>query len=279
MSDSRKPTALMSYWQNKICLITGGSAGLGLAIGHALADRQAKVILVARRQEPLDAAAAEIRKRGAEALAIAADMAWQEDVDRVAGEVADRFGRLDMLVNCAGRSTRSAILETSPEDFLQLIEANLITTVRATRALAPLLIASRGHLVNVGSLASKVAAPYLGAYPASKHAIAAYTQQLRLELGPQGLHAMLVCPGPIARHDAGTRYVAEAPGVPADAQAPGGGARVKSLDPDRLAADILKACESRRLELIAPAKARLLFAISQLSPRLGDWLLQRAIKG
>jgi hypothetical protein len=87
---------------------------------------------------------------------------------------------------------------------------------------------------------------------------------------------MLVCPGPIAREDAGQRYAAAAPDIPATAQAPGGGARVKAIDPAELAAAILRACEARKPELIVPAKARLLFAISQLSARWGDWLLRRS---
>jgi hypothetical protein len=89
---------------------------------------------------------------------------------------------------------------------------------------------------------------------------------------------LLVWPGPIARDDAGGRYSSEAPHVPAAAQAPGGGARVKAIPPDELAASILRACERRTSELIVPAKARLLFAISQLSASWGDWLLRRSIK-
>jgi short-subunit dehydrogenase len=268
----------MSYWQDKSCLVTGGSAGLGLAIGRALAEAGASVVLVARRKEPLEAAAAELSARGGRVAAIPGDIVWQEDVDRIAATVAHDFGRLDLLCNCAGRSSRGAVLDTTPDDFQQLLDVNLLATVRMTRALAPQLLASRGHLVNIGSLASKTAAPFLGAYPVSKFAVAAYTQQLRLELAPQGLHVMLVCPGPIDRDDAGERYADQSPSVPAAAQAPGGGARVKAIPPDELAASILRACERRKSELIVPAKARLLFAISQLSASWGDWLLRRSIK-
>ena len=92
---------------------------------------------------------------------------------------------------------------------------------------------------------------------------------------------MLVCPGPIAREDAGARY-ASAPsaagadrneGLPDSARKPGAGAKVKALRPERVAAQILRACERRDVELILPGKARLLFALQAFSPRLGDWLL------
>lgn len=269
----------MPYWQDKVCVVTGGSTGLGLAIGRALAEQGAQVALVARRPEPLEAAVAELKRAGGKAIGIAGDMAWQEDVDRVALAVTEQFGRVDLLCNCAGRSTRGLALDASPEDFQQLLEANFMTAVRATRAFAPQLLASRGHLVNIGSLASKVAPRYTGAYPASKYALAAYTQQLRLELADQGLHVMLVCPGPIKRDDAGVRYANVAPGVPEAAYAPGAGAKIKSVDPVQLAAAVLRGCERRRPEVVMPGKAKWLFAINQLSASWGDWLLRRTTGG
>lgn len=269
----------MSYWQDKVCVIAGGSAGLGLAVGRALAKAGARVVLTARRQEVLDAAVAKLNRAGGKVTGVVGDMAWQEDVDRVAVEVTQKFGRVDMLCNCAGRSTRGLVLDTTPEDFQQLLDANFMTTVRATRAFAPALLASRGHLVNVGSLASKVAPRYTGAYPVSKFAVAAYTQQLRQELTDQGLHVMLVCPGPFKRDDNGTRYVAESTGVPAAAQAPGAGAHIKTLDPDEIAARLLKACEQRLPELVVPTRVRWLCAISQLWPAWGDRLLRRSTSG
>lgn len=269
----------MPYWQDKVCVVTGGSTGLGLAIGRALANRGARVVLVARRLEPLEAAAEEIKRAGRSVTVIAGDMAWQEDVDRVAHAVTEQFGRVDMLCNCVGRSTRGLALDTSPEDFQQLLEANFMTAVRATRAFAPQLIASRGHLVNIGSLASKVAPRYTGAYPASKFALAAYTQQLRLELSEQGLHVMLVCPGPLKREDNGNRYSAESHGVPAAAQAPGAGAHLKAIDPEQMAGRILQACERRQPELVWPTRVKWLCAISQLWPSWGDSLLRRSTSG
>lgn len=268
----------MAYWRDKVCLVTGGSAGLGLAIGRALAEGGARVALVARRREPLEAAVAELRKLGGEVIAVAGDVAWQDDVDRIAAEVTQQFGKLNLLCNCAGRSTRGKALETTPEDFQQLLDVNLLATVRMTRAMGPLVIANRGHIVNIGSLASKVAPRFLGAYPASKFAVAAYTQQLRLELAAEGVHVMLVCPGPIQRDESGPRYAGTGADIPAAAQAAGGGAKVNAIPPNQLADQILQACERRKAELVIPGKARLLFAISQLSAAWGDRLLQKFMK-
>ena len=101
--------------------------------------------------------------------------------------------------------------------------------VRCTRAAMPHLLESHGHLVNIGSLAGKTAARYMGAYSATKFAVSAYSQQLRLELGRQGLHVLLVSPGPIAR-DEPRVYSAEKARRPApSARKPGGGVKVGLL--------------------------------------------------
>jgi NAD(P)-dependent dehydrogenase (short-subunit alcohol dehydrogenase family) len=287
-------THINSYWQNKVCLITGGSSGLGQALAAAWSRQGARVIITARRQEPLEQVASRLNAKGGQVVPMVADGTWQEDVHKLLESIADRYGQLDLLCNCAGRSTRSPILETSADDFQQLLEVNLLATVRTTRAAAKLLLASGGHVVNIGSLASKVAPRYMGAYPAAKFAVAAYSQQLRLELGPQGLHVLLVCPGPIARSPSvdssgaestgpgnansanPSRYASPSTNLPDQAHRPGGGAKVKLIDPDWLAEKILIASQRRRSELVVPAKARLLFTLSQISPRLGDWLLLRA---
>lgn len=260
----------MSYWMDKVAIVTGGSRGLGLAIARALVAEKAKVFAVARDSARLAAAAEAIG-----AQAIAADVTRQEDVERIVSTVAGEQGRLDLLVNCAGRSSRGAIAETTAEQFRELLELNFLAAVRTTQAALPHLLPSRGSVVQIASLAAKTGSPHLGAYPASKFPLAAYCQQLRLELGPQGLHALLVCPGPIRRGDAGSRYDAAATSLPDSARQPGGGVKLKGIDPDWLARRILVACERRQPELIVPARARLLFAISQLWPSLGDWIVKK----
>ena len=163
-----------------------------------------------------------MRAAGRDVLGIHADITRQEDVDRLFAQALDRFGRLDVLVNNAGRSMRGKVLDTTPEQFRELMELNLIALVRCTRAAVPHLLQQRGHVVNIGSLAAKSAARWVGAYPATKFAVAAYSQQLRLELGPQGLHVLLVCPGPIQRKDARLYPLEGLEDVPEQRAAPGG---------------------------------------------------------
>jgi len=259
--------------------VTGASTGLGLTIAKAFAARQARVVITARGEEPLSRAAEALRAGGAEILPIVGDITNQEDVDRLAQTVKEQFGRVDLLCNCAGRSTRQAVLDTTPEDFQEMLDVNFLATVRTTRAFASLLLKQQGHVVNIGSLASKVAPRLMGGYPASKHALAAYSQQLRMEHGPAGLHVLLVCPGPIRRDDSEPRYGEPSSKLPEAASRPGAGAKLRGIDPERLAEKILTACERRKLELVVPSKVRVLMALSQFSPRLGDWLLRRATSG
>jgi short-subunit dehydrogenase len=275
---------IMSYWQGKRAVITGGSAGLGRALADILVQQGARVAIVARRAEPLENAAGELRKMGGNVMAVTADVTIATDVERLAATVQSAWGGLDLLCNCAGRSMRGTVLTTAIEDFRNLWEVNFLSALYASQAFAPALAHSHGHIVLVGSLASKAAAAYLGAYPTSKFPLAALAQQMRLEFGEAGPHVLLVCPGPIAGNDEITaspagRYAKQTAGLPASAQKPGGGAKIRAIDPRRLSEQILNACRERRVELIVPRKARLLFAISQLSPRLGDWILRRMTSG
>jgi short-subunit dehydrogenase len=265
----------MSYWTNKVALVTGGSSGLGLAIARALVIAGARVILTARNQDRLSAAAAALSSSDRQCAWLPADITQPDQVELLVAQAVQQHQRLDLLVNCAGRSARGEISTTSAEQFRELLELNFLSAVRCTQAALPHLLKTRGHVVHIGSLAAKIASRYLGAYPASKFPLAAYAQQLRLELGPEGLHVLLVCPGPLRRADAGSRYDDQAAELPPEARQPGGGVKLKGIDPDWLAGRILVACERRRPELVIPVRARLLFALAQLWPSLGDWIVTR----
>ena len=233
----------MSYWRGKRAVIIGGSAGLGRALADVLAEQGARLAIVARRQALVEATVQELKGRGIDVIGISADVTTADDIARISSTILSAFGGIDLLCHCAGRSMRGTALATTPDDFRELWETNFLSAVRCIQQFAEPLIQNRGHVVLIGSLASKVAAGYLGAYPASKFPLAALAQQMRLETEQRGLHTLLVCPGPIARQDrppSGARYSAEGSEVPAAAHQPGGGAKVRAINPHWLARKILR---------------------------------------
>ncbi|MDR1484257.1 MAG: SDR family NAD(P)-dependent oxidoreductase [Planctomycetaceae bacterium] len=267
-------------WKNKVVIVTGGSGGLGQAIGMQFARAGSRVILVARDWERLEIAAAMIRGNcsDVELRLLCCDVTNQDDVDFLFRKVAEEFGSVDVLVNNAGRSVRGRVVDTTPEQFQLLFDLNVLGVVRCTRGALPFLLQSRGHIVNIGSLASKSAAKFVGAYPVTKFAVAAYSQQLRLELSDDGVHVLLVCPGPIKRGGERLYEFDDTANVPESAMRQGAGVNVGLIEPIKLADKIIKYCELRKPELIVPAKAKLLFAISQISPTLGDWIVKQSTK-
>jgi short-subunit dehydrogenase len=267
-----------NVWKSKVVLVTGGSAGLGLEIARAFGRAGTRIAIVGRDLARLESSKSQLKQEKVECITISADVCTDEGANRAVAETKSFFGGIDVLVNNVGVSMRGRAIDITPEDFQKLWEANFLSAVRMTRAASKHLIECKGSIVNIGSLASKVGSPHVGAYAATKFPLAAYSQQLRLEMANDGIHVLLVCPGPIRREDAGARYETQAANLPASAQAPGGGVKLKGLEPAYVAGQIVRACASRKKELVLPWKARILFAISQLSAEWGDWLILKMMK-
>ncbi|MDC0574676.1 SDR family NAD(P)-dependent oxidoreductase [Pirellulaceae bacterium] len=265
----------MVQWQQKTVVITGGSAGLGKELALAFLQRQATVIVVARDIDRLD----NLKRTSDDRLhTYACDVTNDESVDELMTRLNADFDKIDVWVNNVGRSDRGEARNTDVAEFEKSLQINFLSAVRCTNAILPLLLESRGKLINIGSLACKSGGMNIGSYPVAKHALAAYSQQLRMELAADCVGVLLVCPGPVDRREPRTETaqynVSDSLTVAATGSA-GGGVRLKLIDPQRLAKQIIHACEKNKLELVVPRRAKLLFAISQLCPRLGDWVLRK----
>jgi short-subunit dehydrogenase len=264
----------MVQWQQKTVVITGGSAGLGKELALAFLERQATVIVVARDSDRLES----LKQSTAGRIhTYSCDVTCDESVDELMTALKVDFDQVDVWVNNVGKSDRGAARDTTVAEFEKSLQINFLAAVRCTNAILPLLLESRGKLINIGSLACKSGGMYIGAYPAGKHPLAAYSQQLRMELAKDSVDVLLVCPGPVARTSpqAASAQQDIPNSLPASAAGPGGGVRLKLIDPQRLAQQIICACEKNKLELVVPRSAKLLFVISQLCPRLGDWVLRK----
>ena len=120
----------MGFWQEKVVLVTGGSSGLGRVIAEQFGAAGSKLVIAALEDEAVRQAAAEMRSAGCDVLPVQTDITRQDDVDRMIEQALSRFGRLDVLVNNAGRSMRGKVLDATPEQFRDLMELNLLGLVR-----------------------------------------------------------------------------------------------------------------------------------------------------
>jgi NAD(P)-dependent dehydrogenase (short-subunit alcohol dehydrogenase family) len=203
-------------------MVSGGSLGLGRQLVLRLLGLGSRVTAMARGADALNLLRDEAGSHGDRLHIVPCDMIRAEEVERAVGQTVARHGVLDAVFHCVGRSMRGRVLQTPLPMFDELWRTNFLTAVHMARSSVAHLQARRGHFVAVGSLAGRSAGGLLGAYPASKAALALFMHQLRLEHGPAGLHTLLVLPGPIQRGDALTRYADHAPGLPETARLPGG---------------------------------------------------------
>ena len=268
-------------------IVAGGTAGFGLVLARHLVAAGSRVLVVGRSSQGVRTGLAcfpEAPTASQQVHGIAAELGKAGEGERTAAEAVRLLGGIDDVFFCVGRSGRGNILETSTERVQEFLDANLLASVELTQAVARDVAASGGSLVYIGSLAGKLASPFVGPYAVGKAALAAYTDAVRIEMAPLGGHVLLVSPGPIGRRSddpaadrSEDRYAAEIAqgGLPAAAAAPGGTTSLRPLDPDELARRVLDACRRRTNELVVPAKAAVLAGFIDWFPNAGRRLLAR----
>lgn len=175
-----------------VALITGCSSGIGRALADAFQAAGYRVFASARKGEDLE------RLNAAGFTAIKLDVNDAEDVARVSERLSREVGRLDVLINNAGYGAMGPLLDGGAEALRRQFETNVFSLIELTRTCFPLLRASRGLVVNIGSVSGVLVTPFAGAYCASKAAVHALTDALRLELAPFSIEVMEVQPGAIA---------------------------------------------------------------------------------
>jgi 3-dehydrosphinganine reductase len=183
-------------FKNQRIVITGGSSGLGLALAHALARDSARLTLVARDRNKLDAAASAVQRAvpGTSIQVESINVADEAQVATAMERIAQSGGGIDVLINSAG-ILREGYFETLPMSaFREVMETNFFGLLNATRAALPYLRTSHGRLVNIASVAGLAGVFGYTSYCSSKHALVGLTESLRFELLPQGIRVHLVCP-------------------------------------------------------------------------------------
>lgn len=180
----------------KVAVVIGGTSGIGLAIARGMAEAGADVVPTSRRLEQVEAAASEIESRGRRSLRVASDVSDRASLQKVLDESIAAFGKVDVMVNSAGRTKRAPTLDFSEQDWHDIIDTNLTGTLRAAQVFGRhMLQRESGSIINIASLSTFVALYEVAAYSASKAAVASLTKSLAIEWAQHGVRVNAIAPG------------------------------------------------------------------------------------
>src|SRR5918912_2044287 len=180
----------------RVAVVVGGTSGIGRAIAHGLAEAGADVVPTSRRMEQVEKAAGEIEERGRRSLRIASDVNDRASLQRVLDLSLETFGKVDILVNSAGRTLRAPTLDFTEDDWDAILETNLTGTLRACQVFGRhMLDRGSGRIINIASLSTFVALFEVAAYAASKAAVASLTKSLAVEWAARGVCVNAIAPG------------------------------------------------------------------------------------
>lgn len=190
----------MNNIASQVVVITGASSGLGEATARLLAERGAKLVLGARRVDRLQQLAADINATGGEAIAVATDVAERADVESLIQAARDGFGRVDVLVNNAGIMPMAAMARLKVDEWDRMIDVNIKGVLYGIAAVLPGVRERRsGHIINLSSVAGLRASAGGGTvYSATRFAVKAISEGLRIEVGPEGIRVTTLYPGAVA---------------------------------------------------------------------------------
>jgi NADP-dependent 3-hydroxy acid dehydrogenase YdfG len=184
---------------DKVAIVTGASSGIGEATALALASVGATVVIAARRSDRLLALEARITSTGGKALSITTDVSDEVQVEALVSETHSKFGRVDILINNAGVMLLGLIDGADTEDWRRMINLNVLGLMYATHKVLPLMKAQGvGHIVNISSVAGRVANAGSGVYNASKWAVGAFSEALRKEVYQNNIRVTIIEPGLVA---------------------------------------------------------------------------------
>ncbi|MFL6337355.1 MAG: SDR family NAD(P)-dependent oxidoreductase [Pyrinomonadaceae bacterium] len=180
----------------RVAVVFGGTSGIGRAIAHGLAEAGADVVATSRRGERVEAVAAELEGLGRRTLRMTSDVSVRDSVREVLESALAAFGKVDILVNSAGRTIRAPTVNFKEEDWAEVIETNLTGTLRACQLFGQhMLERGYGRVINIASLSSFVALAEVAAYSASKAAVASLTKSLAVEWARSGVNVNAIAPG------------------------------------------------------------------------------------
>lgn len=258
----------MSILKDQVVIITGASSGFGEDAAMLFAKEGCKVVLAARRIDRLQNLAIKIQEMGGEAFAIPADLIDPAEVTNMVQTTLELYGRIDILFNNAGIGRVDWFENHSPErDISMLVQVNLISLMHVTHQVLPhMLKRGEGHIINMVSVAGLISPPLIASYSASKHGARAFTDALRREVAPFGVHVSGIYPGP-ARTEFG-QHIGKNKAYSS--------LRSKiniHMDSNYVARRVIDVAKRPRRSLIIPWWFRIVTALDTLFPVFMDWVM------
>lgn len=184
--------------RDKVAIVTGAAEGIGAGVAEVFAEQGARVYLGDIAKEAVEARAASIRAKGAQAFGHLMDVTRTDQVQAVVSAAMDRYGRIDILINNAGIYPRQPFLEMTEQQWDQMQDVNAKSMFRTCRAVTPHMVAQRsGHIVNISSVTFFLGTVNLVHYVASKGAVVGFSRSLARELGTHNIHVNCITPGAI----------------------------------------------------------------------------------
>jgi NAD(P)-dependent dehydrogenase (short-subunit alcohol dehydrogenase family) len=260
--------------RDKVVLVTGGSRGLGLVLARQICAAGGKVALIAREAEELGRAKADLAPRGGAILTVQCDLLDTEQIWSAVRQIIDHFGKIDMLINCAGIIEVGPLEHMTREDFERAMRLHFWAPFELISQIVPeMRTRGGGRIVNISSIGGKVAVPHLAPYSTSKFALTGFSDAIRAELAFDNIHVTTVAPGMMrtgshvnakfkGKHDAEFGWFAASAGAP-----------LISMNADRAARKILAACRRGQPSLTLTFAARTAILGNALFPNLtGYWM-------
>ena len=258
--------------ETKVAIVTGASAGIGEATAKRLARDGWRVTLAARREDELGRVAGEIMLAGGRALPLATDVTDRDQIGRLAAETLAAWGRVDALVNNAGLGYEAAVADLDPRKLREQVAVNLVAVIECSQAILPTMIAQHsGYIINLASIAGLIGLPKSSVYCATKAGVIGFSESLRREMRPHGIHVTAFCPGFVATDfSPRLRRIRECgPGV---RRLPG------VMTADYVAGKIAAAIQRPRRRVIVPPGWGALAWVAETFPWLTDAVLARFLR-